>query len=66
MIKQLYKGKLLSTTIGQQQAKPKVQEEASLENKDAAEGETSTQKDSQVPAEEKKTIKVFKPKPGRG
>ncbi|EDW93161.1 pseudouridylate synthase 7 homolog [Drosophila yakuba] len=66
LIKQLYKGKLLSTTIGQQQAKPKVQEEASLEKKDAAEGETPTQKDSQVSAEEKKIIRILKPKPGRG
>ncbi|XP_039486394.1 pseudouridylate synthase 7 homolog [Drosophila santomea] len=66
LIKQLYKGKLLSTTIGQQQAKPKVQEEASLEKKDAAEGETPTQEDSQVPAEEKKIIRILKPKPGRG
>ncbi|EDV50674.1 uncharacterized protein Dere_GG14316 [Drosophila erecta] len=65
LIKQLYKGKLMSTTIGQQQAKPKVQEEASVEKNDAAEDETSTQEASPVPAEEKKTIRILKPKPGR-
>ncbi|XP_016992499.2 pseudouridylate synthase 7 homolog [Drosophila takahashii] len=66
LIKQLYKGKLLSTTIGQQQVKPKATEDPSLEEKDLAEAETAAQEDPQVPAEDKKTIRIIKPKPGRG
>lgn len=48
LVKQLYKGKLVSTTIGQQQVKP-----------------ASDEKPSEA-AEEKKTIRILKPKPGRG
>ncbi|KAH8326835.1 hypothetical protein KR067_005960 [Drosophila pandora] len=48
LVKQLYKGKLVSTTIGQQQVKP-----------------TSDEKPPEA-AEEKKTIRILKPKPGRG
>ncbi|XP_037722158.1 pseudouridylate synthase 7 homolog [Drosophila subpulchrella] len=66
LIKQLYKGKLLSTTLGQQQVKPKPQEEPSAEEEDPAKDETLGQEDPQVPAEEKKTIRIIKPKPGRG
>jgi len=37
-----------------------------VEEKDPAKDETSVQEDPQVPAEEKKTIRIIKPKPGRG
>ncbi|KAH8380458.1 hypothetical protein KR009_010769 [Drosophila setifemur] len=51
LVKQLYKGKLMSSTIGQQQVKLGEQEE---------------QSEQKEPAEEKKTIRILKPKPGRG
>ncbi|XP_017074159.1 pseudouridylate synthase 7 homolog [Drosophila eugracilis] len=66
LIKQLYKGKLLSTTIGQQQFKPKAQEDSSLEEKGSAKDDVPAKEDPQVPADEKKTIRILKPKPGRG
>ncbi|KAH8327601.1 hypothetical protein KR074_002431, partial [Drosophila pseudoananassae] len=47
LVKQLYKGKLVSTTIGQQQVKP------------------STEENPPEAAEEKKTIRILKPKSGR-
>ncbi|XP_017129477.1 pseudouridylate synthase 7 homolog [Drosophila elegans] len=65
LVKQLYKGKLMSTTIGQPQVKPKAPEDPALEGKDAAKDETPAQEDNQAPAEEKKTIRIIKPKPGR-
>ncbi|KAH8270485.1 hypothetical protein KR018_010705 [Drosophila ironensis] len=51
LIKQLYKGKLVSTTLGTQQAKP---------------AENETPEEPGEPGEEKKIIRILKPKQGRG
>ncbi|XP_026847877.1 pseudouridylate synthase 7 homolog [Drosophila persimilis] len=54
LVKQLYSGKLVSTTLGQTQAKEKPQEEQKVPAEEAA------------PVEDKKTIRIIKPKHGRG
>ncbi|XP_017042611.1 pseudouridylate synthase 7 homolog [Drosophila ficusphila] len=62
MIKQLYKNKLVSTTIGQQQVK--TQEETSSEKTDIVSEQTQALEEPQKQAE-KKIIRILKPKGGR-
>ncbi|BFF98609.1 pseudouridylate synthase 7 homolog [Drosophila madeirensis] len=57
LVKQLYTGKLVSTTIGQPQAKEKPQEEQLVKEEEEP---------VVLPVEEKKTIRIMKPKHGRG